>query len=202
MKNEPEKVTAKQYVTAEQYVDSKLLPLIESAIQENYCSMTFWNPLANCVVNYKFGFLTADVTDNDIYPINNDYTMIPINRNFIYPDRESIANLLSSRGYNIIYKDNNCFVINWPQYSFNEFLYAAALTVLQGRSEVEIHLAYAAPGQVLCLKPPAKKFLNFKIDLNLLIDQRHEFGYSIAYRENLIIMILSMSTAQKIIAKS
>lgn len=195
MKNEPEKVTA------EQYVDTKLLPLIENARKENYCSMTFWNPLANCVVNYKFGLLTAAI-DDDIYPINNEYIMMPINRNFIYPDRESIANVLSSRGYNIIYKDNNCFVINWPQQSFNDFLYAGALSVLQGRCEVEIHLGYAEPGQVLCLKPPDKNFLNFKIDLNLLIDQRHEYGYHIVYRENLIIMILSMSAAQKIIAKS
>lgn len=92
-----------------------------------------------------------------------------------------------------------------PILSTNDFFYVAALAALKEKKAVEIHFLHSTPGQLKFVKPPSADFLSFTMDLNLLIDQRHELHYDISYRcgsqqETLIVMTFPLTAAKKIIA--
>lgn len=90
--------------------------------------------------------------------------------------------------------------------TINDFFYSAALQALKDKGDAEIHFFHAAPGKVLCIKPPSAEFLSFTTDLILLVDQRKEMGYEVSYRyganqEHLVVMTFPLSAAKKMIAE-
>lgn len=211
-------------IPARAFVIQYLIPRINKAAENDFCTMVFSNYINLSLATYWFSkMIDPNYIKNSCNRSGHVWDLLQINGNLMLPSHSDIAKELVDLGYEIIDQDDKFLIINWSLKMALEnaklmpdtppvtatidqnFLKAVAQSALNNRSNIETIFHHIGSNQVQALNAPSDKFRNFKIDLNLLIDCRLQYGYTITYRpgqstqQYMVIITMPLAVAHQII---